>query len=144
MNPSSVFSSLSVRRNPDAIARRAYEIWNREGRPDGCDLRHWLQAEQELSAEASQEGATALDPQGDVSRNGNGAGTGNGNGGAPQSRSTIVAARPASVSDEVSTPPARASGKVKRSSPADLVGETPARGSSPKRKSSSSGRGSAG
>ena len=34
----------------EEISRRAYEIWESEGRPEGCDLRHWLQAEQELSA----------------------------------------------------------------------------------------------
>ncbi|MBN2493813.1 MAG: DUF2934 domain-containing protein [Deltaproteobacteria bacterium] len=32
----------------DRIARRAYEIWQREGRPDGQDMDHWLQAEREL------------------------------------------------------------------------------------------------
>lgn len=35
----------------DSISRRAYEIWESEGRPEGCDLKHWLQAEQELSAD---------------------------------------------------------------------------------------------
>lgn len=39
----------------DAIARRAYEIWEREGCPEGCDLKHWLQAEQELRADPSRE-----------------------------------------------------------------------------------------
>lgn len=34
----------------DEVSRRAYEIWENEGRPEGSDLRHWLQAEQELSA----------------------------------------------------------------------------------------------
>lgn len=35
------------------ISRRAYEIWENEGRPEGSDLRHWLQAEQELSARSA-------------------------------------------------------------------------------------------
>lgn len=26
------------------VRRRAYEIWEREGRPHGEDMRHWLQA----------------------------------------------------------------------------------------------------
>lgn len=30
------------------ISRRAYEIWDQNGRPDGCELDHWLQAEKEL------------------------------------------------------------------------------------------------
>jgi hypothetical protein len=31
-----------------AIAHRAWEIWQREGCPDGRELEHWLRAEQEL------------------------------------------------------------------------------------------------
>ena len=30
------------------IAERAYEIWESQGRPHGCDLTHWHQAEQEI------------------------------------------------------------------------------------------------
>jgi hypothetical protein len=50
MNQPSTDSSISSSNgaSADAISRRAYEIWEREGRPEGCDLRHWLQAEQEL------------------------------------------------------------------------------------------------
>ncbi len=32
----------------DAVAARAYEIWERAGCPTGCDKEHWLQAETEL------------------------------------------------------------------------------------------------
>jgi hypothetical protein len=32
------------------IARRAYAIWEREGRPNGGELDHWLRAEAELAA----------------------------------------------------------------------------------------------
>lgn len=32
----------------DAIARRAWEIWDRSGRPHGRELENWLQAESEL------------------------------------------------------------------------------------------------
>ncbi len=31
------------------VQERAYEIWEREGRPDGREMDHWLQAEQEIS-----------------------------------------------------------------------------------------------
>lgn len=41
--------SSSQRPGSDTISRRAYELWEQEGRPEGSDLRHWLQAEQELS-----------------------------------------------------------------------------------------------
>jgi len=46
---SSTDLSASSNISPDTISRRAYELWEAEGRPEGCDLRHWLQAEQELS-----------------------------------------------------------------------------------------------
>jgi hypothetical protein len=32
------------------IARRAYELWEAEGRPHGGELQHWLRAETELMA----------------------------------------------------------------------------------------------
>ena len=35
----------------EAISRRAYELWEKEGRPESRDLHHWLRAEQELLAE---------------------------------------------------------------------------------------------
>ena len=58
--PLSTDSSISApNRAPDAVSRRAYEIWEREGRPEGCDLRHWLQAEQELEGENSASGNAA-------------------------------------------------------------------------------------
>jgi hypothetical protein len=46
-NPSTE-SSTSQPLGDDAISRRAYELWEKEGRPEGSDLRHWLQAEQDL------------------------------------------------------------------------------------------------
>lgn len=45
---SSTETSASSSVAPDAVSRRAYELWESEGRPEGCDMRHWLQAEQEL------------------------------------------------------------------------------------------------
>lgn len=36
----------------DAVAQRAYEIFEREGRPHGRDVEHWLRAEAELSSGA--------------------------------------------------------------------------------------------
>jgi hypothetical protein len=35
----------------EAIRMRAYHIWEREGRPEGRDLEHWIQARIELTAE---------------------------------------------------------------------------------------------
>lgn len=54
MNPSSsTDSSIASSTNADAVSRRAYELWENEGRPEGSDLRHWLQAEQELGISPS-------------------------------------------------------------------------------------------
>ncbi len=50
-NASSTFTGSS---NPgltaEDISRRAYELWEQEGRPESRDLEHWLRAEQELRA----------------------------------------------------------------------------------------------
>ena len=32
----------------EQIAQRAYEIWEREGKPEGREQEHWLLAEEEL------------------------------------------------------------------------------------------------
>lgn len=34
------------------VAERAYSIWEKNGRPEGRDLEHWLRAEFEVAAEA--------------------------------------------------------------------------------------------
>lgn len=48
----------------DAIARRAYQLWERDGRRDGSDLAHWFEAERQLKAglrpDAPAEFATAI------------------------------------------------------------------------------------
>lgn len=35
-----------------AIRERAYSLWERDGRPHGQDLEHWLRAEAEIAADA--------------------------------------------------------------------------------------------
>lgn len=70
-NPTST-SSSSV--SADAISRRAYEIWENEGKPEGGDLRHWLQAEQELGVSPSSSNpsngvATARTSEGVTAKN---------------------------------------------------------------------------
>lgn len=37
-------------RHERQIRERAYQIWEREGRPDGKSVAHWLQAEAEIAA----------------------------------------------------------------------------------------------
>ena len=32
----------------EQIAQRAYEIWEREGKPEGKEQEHWFKAEEEL------------------------------------------------------------------------------------------------
>lgn len=52
-------SNLTKPIGEDAIARRAHELWEQEGRPEGRAVEHWLEAERQLrgtgeSQEASQ------------------------------------------------------------------------------------------
>jgi hypothetical protein len=65
-NPSTSQSlSTSHEASAELISRRAYEIWEQEGRPEGRDLQHWLQAEQELSAKSNGSTQSAsLQPNG--------------------------------------------------------------------------------
>ncbi|MDE1996935.1 MAG: DUF2934 domain-containing protein [Rhizobiaceae bacterium] len=39
----------------EQIRKRAYEIWENEGRPEGSHLRHWQQAVDELDGEDEHE-----------------------------------------------------------------------------------------
>jgi len=39
------------------IARRAYRIWEGEGRPSGKDLEHWLRAEAEMKTARPEGGS---------------------------------------------------------------------------------------
>lgn len=39
----------------EMVAERAYELWEECGRPEGCDLQHWLQAETELKTQTSSD-----------------------------------------------------------------------------------------
>lgn len=43
----------------DRIRRRAHEIWERDGRPDGRHEDHWAQATAEIDAENSGAGKTS-------------------------------------------------------------------------------------
>jgi hypothetical protein len=56
MNPSSTDTHVPPTNGSDAVSRRAYELWEQEGRPEGCDLRHWLQAEQECRIKDPDQG----------------------------------------------------------------------------------------
>ena len=57
---SSTDSSNSSVVGADAISRRAYELWEQEGRPEGNDMRHWFQAERELSVSSSDSSARSM------------------------------------------------------------------------------------
>ena len=51
------------------IRRRAHELWEREGRPEGFALRHWLDAErrvrEEVAHAAEMRDAAAAGTEGD-------------------------------------------------------------------------------
>ena len=54
-NPNTASTATSPNSDSaDAISRRAYEIWEQNGKPDGCDLEHWLQAEKEVGGGRGQ------------------------------------------------------------------------------------------
>jgi len=40
--------------NHQEIAKRAYALWEQEGRPHGRDLEHWGRAERELTVPGSE------------------------------------------------------------------------------------------
>lgn len=68
-NPSSTHSlSGGAQVSADAISRRAYELWEQEGRPEGSDLRHWLLAEQELNGSRAERSYSAPNPATDAPR----------------------------------------------------------------------------
>jgi hypothetical protein len=48
--------------NYNRIAQRAYDIWERNGRPDGRETEHWLQAESEIRREDQQRGGRQSAP----------------------------------------------------------------------------------
>jgi hypothetical protein len=39
------------------IRERAYELWELDGRPEGAEYSHWLQAREQLESEARQPAA---------------------------------------------------------------------------------------
>ena len=45
------------------IAKRAYELWENQGRPHGCDMIHWSDAEQEImNRMAKNRASSAISP----------------------------------------------------------------------------------
>jgi hypothetical protein len=67
----------------ELIRQRAYSIWEEQGRPQGEDMRHWLQAWQELSdaGDASTGAETPAEQEGSAAAHA--AATSAGNGAAP-------------------------------------------------------------
>ena len=45
----------SLKPTSEDIARLAYLIWDKEGRPHGCDVKHWCEAESLLMAATRKE-----------------------------------------------------------------------------------------
>jgi hypothetical protein len=38
----------SVMSNYDEVSKRAYELWEKAGKPEGQETQHWLEAENEI------------------------------------------------------------------------------------------------
>ena len=51
MHPRAGSSEGEVSMTDDEIRKRAHAIWEQEGRPEGCDQKHWQKAKRELEAE---------------------------------------------------------------------------------------------
>jgi hypothetical protein len=56
--------------NYDEIAKRAYELWEKAGKPEGQETEHWLQAENEVIQRRESKGANRQAPQPVNSRGG--------------------------------------------------------------------------
>jgi hypothetical protein len=48
--------AVNTMSNYDKIAQRAYELWDKSGRPQAKETEHWLQAEAEITREELQRG----------------------------------------------------------------------------------------
>jgi hypothetical protein len=48
----------------ERIRNLAHQLWEQQGRPTGCDLDHWLQAERQLSRETIAAVATSIPKKG--------------------------------------------------------------------------------
>jgi hypothetical protein len=48
----------------EAIAQRAHEIWESEGRPEGRAMEHWLRAVSELKAQSAENNAASRESNG--------------------------------------------------------------------------------
>lgn len=48
---------MAKEEHSEQIRQLAYEIWEREGRPEGKESEHWKQAERELRERMAQDGA---------------------------------------------------------------------------------------
>jgi hypothetical protein len=59
----------------EEIAARAYEIWEREGRPANKAKEHWLRAEQELCGDGGAPASRASEPSTSGSSTSGSAGT---------------------------------------------------------------------
>lgn len=103
--------------SPDEVSRRAYELWEKDGRPEGRELEHWLRAENELRSrqtaeDASQAGAEYINERSiaaDSRSPGNGASASRRGPAAPGNARSYTANKPA-----VADAGARAGGQRRR------------------------------
>jgi hypothetical protein len=52
----------------ESIARRAYRLWEEQGRPDGSDLQFWFEAENELKAQSQAARTAEKSPPSNIDR----------------------------------------------------------------------------
>ena len=51
--------------NKELVRLRAYEIWIREGQPEGRELEHWMQARRDVLGSAAENRDENIQPQGE-------------------------------------------------------------------------------
>ncbi|MCW2392742.1 hypothetical protein M2336_001105 [Sphingobium sp. B1D7B] len=81
------------------ISKRAYELWEAEGRPHGRDREHWEQVEQEVLSQQQQQAASPADDA-DLSL--------------PQEQSETMAAASSPASTALPAKKASAAGRAKK------------------------------
>ena len=50
---------MAEKRQSKSIAQRAYELWEKAGKPHGRDLEHWFQAEIEVAKQSRRRQAAS-------------------------------------------------------------------------------------
>ena len=115
----------------EEISRRAYEIWEAEGRPHGRDAEHWLAAEQDVRQAdgAAPAAAKTADPK-PARKTTKTADTDKPAKAATTAAAKRSSAKKASTDDPTPDPPAPKTGRSRKTAPASDAGASSKAGAS--------------